>query len=295
MTVEPFWTEVNEPALRQGDYLPRCLVPLFGAAFDAVSAAVTPHEMTAGESDLIIVTQSCDLEQRRSRLVAGCPIYPIGEFEAVNAAFARKGRWNEVLKGRVEGLHLLHWVIVGGESGHGARPMAKDWVLAIRDQCRAASVPFFFKQWGGVRKSKAGRELDGHDLRRPPQPSRQSGHADEPAAHRDRRLRGQVFRGHGRLQPRIGFHAKPQRARQESAKKAKKSEITPITRMDGVRLPGATYSSMYSALLKPLSGCYDHGWVNIPTHGRDLVGGHHGASWPCEERRGRARRASRFA
>jgi hypothetical protein len=57
-------------------------------------------------------------------------------------------------------LEGIHWVIVGGESGAGARPMEKDWVLSIRDQCTRAHVPFFFKQWGGVRKSKAGRELD---------------------------------------------------------------------------------------------------------------------------------------
>jgi protein gp37 len=55
----------------------------------------------------------------------------------------------------------IHWIIVGGESGHGARPMRKEWVLSIRDQCERARVPFFFKQWGGVQKSKAGRELDG--------------------------------------------------------------------------------------------------------------------------------------
>jgi protein gp37 len=55
----------------------------------------------------------------------------------------------------------IHWVIVGGESGAGARPMAKEWVLSLRDRCERASVPFFFKQWGGVRKSKAGRDLDG--------------------------------------------------------------------------------------------------------------------------------------
>jgi len=55
----------------------------------------------------------------------------------------------------------INWVIVGGESGHGARPMEKDWVLSIRDQCRAAGVPFFFKQWGGVRKAAAGRLLEG--------------------------------------------------------------------------------------------------------------------------------------
>jgi protein gp37 len=55
----------------------------------------------------------------------------------------------------------IHWVIVGGESGHGARPMQKEWVISIRDQCQQADVPFFFKQWGGVRKSRTGRALDG--------------------------------------------------------------------------------------------------------------------------------------
>lgn len=55
----------------------------------------------------------------------------------------------------------IDWVIVGGESGAGARPMEKAWVKNIRKQCRAARVPFFFKQWGGVRKSTTGRELDG--------------------------------------------------------------------------------------------------------------------------------------
>ncbi len=55
----------------------------------------------------------------------------------------------------------ISWVIVGGESGAGARPMKRDWVVSIRDQCYAQEVPFFFKQWGGVRKSLNGRELDG--------------------------------------------------------------------------------------------------------------------------------------
>jgi protein gp37 len=55
----------------------------------------------------------------------------------------------------------IHWVIVGGESGHGARPMQESWVLDIKRQCKAARVPFFFKQWGGVQKSKAGRLLRG--------------------------------------------------------------------------------------------------------------------------------------
>jgi protein gp37 len=55
----------------------------------------------------------------------------------------------------------INWVIVGGESGHGARPLQKEWVESIRVQCEQAEVPFFFKQWGGVRKKKAGRELNG--------------------------------------------------------------------------------------------------------------------------------------
>lgn len=56
----------------------------------------------------------------------------------------------------------IDWVIVGGESGPGARPMKREWVVSIRDQCKAARVPFFFKQWGGFRKVRNGRILDGH-------------------------------------------------------------------------------------------------------------------------------------
>lgn len=58
-------------------------------------------------------------------------------------------------------LEGISWVIVGGESGPGARPMKAAWVRSIRAQCRAAGVAFFFKQWGGVRKSTTGRSLDG--------------------------------------------------------------------------------------------------------------------------------------
>jgi protein gp37 len=58
-------------------------------------------------------------------------------------------------------LEGIGWVIAGGESGPGARPMDPAWVLEIRDQCLDARVPFFFKQWGGTRKKKAGRELEG--------------------------------------------------------------------------------------------------------------------------------------
>jgi protein gp37 len=55
----------------------------------------------------------------------------------------------------------IDWVIVGGESGPGARPMPTEWVRSLRAQCRRERVPFFFKQWGGVQKKRAGRLLDG--------------------------------------------------------------------------------------------------------------------------------------
>jgi protein gp37 len=55
----------------------------------------------------------------------------------------------------------IDWVIAGGESGPRARPMDPSWVVEIRDQCRRARVPFFFKQWGGTNKKKAGRLLEG--------------------------------------------------------------------------------------------------------------------------------------
>lgn len=58
-------------------------------------------------------------------------------------------------------LNGIDWVIVGGESGPGARPLAEEWVRAVRDMCEAQRVAFFFKQWGGQRKKEAGRLLDG--------------------------------------------------------------------------------------------------------------------------------------
>ncbi len=68
----------------------------------------------------------------------------------------------EPLLGPIENLDLsgIHWVIVGGESGPRARAMDPAWVCSIRDQCLCAKVPFFFKQWGGVNKKRAGRVLD---------------------------------------------------------------------------------------------------------------------------------------
>jgi len=69
----------------------------------------------------------------------------------------------EPLLGPLPNIQLegIDWVIVGGESGPGARPMKREWVREIHEQCRSAHIPFFFKQWGGVNKKRAGRLLDG--------------------------------------------------------------------------------------------------------------------------------------
>ncbi len=62
----------------------------------------------------------------------------------------------------------IDWVIVGGESGPGARPMQKEWVIEIRDKCQKLDIPFFFKQWGGTNKKKAGSLLDGVNYKQMP-------------------------------------------------------------------------------------------------------------------------------
>jgi protein gp37 len=80
----------------------------------------------------------------------------------------------EPLLGPLDNLRLdgIDWVIAGGESGPGARPMNSDWVVSIRNQCLDAKVPFFFKQWGGVWKKKFGRTLEGRTWDQMPLSSR---------------------------------------------------------------------------------------------------------------------------
>jgi protein gp37 len=83
-------------------------------------------------------------------------------------------------------LRGLDWVIVGGESGHGARPMQEAWVLSLRDQCARLGVNFFFKQWGGAQKSRLGRELRGATYDAMPSP----GHCAPPVeVEREEKLR----------------------------------------------------------------------------------------------------------
>lgn len=97
----PFWIEVDEAELRQGDLLPKCNVPIFGSEYG-------PHQVVpVAIADLVVLTQSCDLMKEKIEMVALCPIAVLNEFEEVNPRFRKKGEWESVRKGRWEGLHLL--------------------------------------------------------------------------------------------------------------------------------------------------------------------------------------------
>jgi len=88
----------------------------------------------------------------------------------------------EPLLGPLTDLDLrgIHWAIVGGESGPGARPMDREWVIDIREQCRRAEVAFFFKQWGGVNKKRSGRELEGRTWDEMPVPAMSPARRERP-------------------------------------------------------------------------------------------------------------------
>ena len=101
-----WWTNVTGADLAQGDLLPDCLLPIFHEEPD-ISGNGEPMEQTLKRARLIIVTQSCDLENQKVDFVALCPLHTLDEFEAANPDFAKKGRWNNARKGRVEGLHLV--------------------------------------------------------------------------------------------------------------------------------------------------------------------------------------------
>lgn len=100
-----WWSAVEGRELAQGDYLPRCLVPVFMPDYGAVSQAT--QDVPVREYDCVILTQSCDLGEGKASLVALCPLYPISKFEQFNVRFKKRGVWNEVRKGRFEGLHLV--------------------------------------------------------------------------------------------------------------------------------------------------------------------------------------------
>jgi hypothetical protein len=97
-----YWHTIEGAGLAQGDFLSRCLVPVFSPDFGSGD-----QEVPTSEFDLIVLTQNCDLENGKARLVACSPIHSLVAFEAVNPKFGQKGRWEEVRKGRIEGLHML--------------------------------------------------------------------------------------------------------------------------------------------------------------------------------------------
>lgn len=101
-----FWAQTNGADLGQGDLLPRCLIPVFNPDYGQGSPDAV-RVVPVAEADLIIVTQSCDLANDKVSLVALCPIHTLTAWEAGNPKFKQKGRWEEVRKGKFEGLHLL--------------------------------------------------------------------------------------------------------------------------------------------------------------------------------------------
>ena len=101
-----WWTTTDGPQLAQGDLLPDCLLPVFlGIPADSTPNATI--EQAVKRARLIVVTQSCDLENEKVQFVALCPIHTLDEFEVGNPDFKKRGKWETVRKGRLEGLHML--------------------------------------------------------------------------------------------------------------------------------------------------------------------------------------------
>lgn len=108
-----FWISCEGEQLEQGDYLPGCWIPVVSADFDP--AAAEP-EISFGRSNLIIVTQSCDLANDKIQLAALCPIADLATWEQHNSNYARRGFWESVRQGRREGLHMLSALTDAGDS-----------------------------------------------------------------------------------------------------------------------------------------------------------------------------------
>ena len=101
-----WWAKINERTLAQGDLLPDCLLPIF------VEKPIPRADGEASESEvkqarLIVVSQTCDLQNKKVEFVALCPIHTLIEFEEANPAVTQKGRWEKVRKGVEPALHLV--------------------------------------------------------------------------------------------------------------------------------------------------------------------------------------------
>jgi hypothetical protein len=104
MPLESFWTEVAGDRLAQGDYLTNCPVPVFPSNFEASGGS---EAISIRRADLIVVTQSCDLENNKVQLVAMCPILTVAQLKTVDERYGKPDRLEEIRKGRFESLHML--------------------------------------------------------------------------------------------------------------------------------------------------------------------------------------------
>lgn len=110
-----FWTSCQGDQIEQGDYLPSCWVPVVSADFEP---QLSEPEISVGASNLIIVTQSCDLANDKIELAALCPMTTLEKWEQLNPEFAKRGVWESVRQGRREGLHMLSAFENAGENRH---------------------------------------------------------------------------------------------------------------------------------------------------------------------------------
>ena len=104
-TTTLWWEMVEGPSLLQGDWLSGCFVPVIPADFDPGNTE--EPEILVEVRNVIVLTQSCDLENDKAPFIAVCPIHTLSEWEAINPEYKKKGSWERVRQGRVEGLHML--------------------------------------------------------------------------------------------------------------------------------------------------------------------------------------------
>jgi hypothetical protein len=147
-----FWVSHQGEQLEQGDYLPGCWIPMVGADFDPASAE---PEIAVGRSNLVIVTQSCDLANDKIQLAALCPLADLATWERLNPDYAKRGFWESVRQGRREGLHMLSAFT---DAGDGRNALVVDFSLAIALTISRAFFPslrpIFHARWSADRDSR---------------------------------------------------------------------------------------------------------------------------------------------
>lgn len=102
---DAWWQAVEGAALNQGDWLEECYIPVLLSEVNPLEGSIV--DLNLEVRNVIVLTQSCDLENGKAPLVAVCPVYRLSEWEETYPEFATRGRWESVRQGRIEGLHLL--------------------------------------------------------------------------------------------------------------------------------------------------------------------------------------------